>query len=200
MRLFGKFRPQPCAIQVVLALTALFTNPACQHDNISRVRIELHDVPNEKQAVSTKPVQPPPVCPPAGLVPLQMGAPGTGDHKVTLTWNASATSSDPDSAAEGYCLYRSKIKHAAKKNPVCPECEQVNRVPLLPTVGLQRCIDGVVADSTRYYYVVTAINAKSVLSAPSNEILVSIPSAHGIKPSQPTALPLCRAGSQPQAR
>lgn len=164
------------------------------HSDVSRVRIELHDLPGDKKAVSAKPVQLPLVCPPAGMTPLQMGAPGTGHHKVTLTWNASAPSKDSDDAAVGYCLYRSKVRQAAKKNPGCNDCEQVNRVPI-PSTG---CIDDLVEDSRQYYYVVAAINSKGILSSASNEIPVTIPPRHSVKPFPPSQLPLCRAGLQPQ--
>jgi hypothetical protein len=182
------------SIFVLILLQAIALG--CKHNDVSRVRIELHDLPSDKTPVSTKPAQPPPACPPAGVAPLQSGAPGTGHHKVTLTWNASALSKDSNSAAVGYCLYRSKIQHAAKKNPICKDCEQVNRVPI-PSTG---CIDDLVADSTQYYYVVAAINAKATLSAASNEIPVLIPAAHSLKPSKPSQLPLCRAGLEPQAQ
>lgn len=168
----------------------------CQHQDVSRERIELHDLPSDKTVVSTKPVQLPPVCPPAGIMPVQPGAPGTGHHKVTLTWNASAPAKNSDSAAVGYCIYRSKIQRAAKKNPICRDCEQINRVPI-PSTG---CVDDLVTDSTQYYYVVVAIDSKATLSSASNEIPVLIPSAHSIRPSKPSQLPLCRAGVRPQAR
>jgi hypothetical protein len=181
----------PVFVLILLQVIAI----GCQHNDASRVRIELHDLPSDKKTIATKPVQPPPLCPPAGIAPLQPGAPGTGHHKVTLTWNASAPSKDPDSAVVGYCLYRSKIQHAAKKNPICKDCEQVNQV-LIPSTG---CIDDLVADSTQYYYVVAAINAKATLSAASNEIPVPIPPPQSVKPSRPSQLPLCRAGPEPKA-
>lgn len=192
MKLFWQLR-RSRRFSTALGVMALLTNLACQHSTTSRIRIELHDLPSDKLAVSTRPVPLPPACPPAGIAPLQSGSPGTGHHKVTLTWNPSASSADPNSAATGYCLYRSKVKHAAKKDPLCKDCEQINSVPV-PMTG---CIDDVVTDSTLYYYVATAINSKSVLSAPSNEILVSIPSARTVKLSQASTLPLCRAGLQP---
>jgi hypothetical protein len=170
----------------------------CQHNDVSRVRIKLEDSPAEKRAAIAKPVQPPPVCPPAGVAPLQPGVPGTGDHKVTLTWNASAPSSDASSAAVGYCLYRSgsQYRQELKKYPRCSDCEQINRVPVLTT----GCVDDVVADHTKYYYVVTAINSTGDLSSASNEIPVLIPPGHSVKPFPPSQLPLCRAGLQPQRR
>jgi len=163
---------------------------ACQRSNVSRVRIKLEDIPDDKPAARAVPSQLPPVCPAAGLAPLTPATKGTGDHSVTLTWKASAPSIDPASVAMGYCLYRSKIRQVAKKNPVCSQCEQVNRVPITST----GCVDDLVVDSTRYFYVVTAINLKGSLSAPSNEIPVSIPPAtHSVRPARAGALPLCRA-------
>jgi hypothetical protein len=161
------------------------------------VRIELHDLPSDKAVVSTKPLQPPPVCPPAGITPLQPGAPGTGHHKVILTWNASAPRTISGSAVVGYCLYRSRIQYRQdlKQDPRCKHCEQINKVPVATT----GCIDDFVLDNAKYYYVVTAIDANSNWSVPSNDVFVPIPSARSVKPSQPATLPLCRAGLAPQA-
>ncbi len=180
--------------QTVLAASLLIlmqlTGIACQRSNVSPVRIQLEDLPAEKSLARSTPSQPPPVCPAAGLAPLTPATRGTGDHKVTLTWKASAPSNDSLGAAVGYCLYRSKTRQAAKKNPVCKHCEQVNRVPIA-SIG---CVDDLVADSARYYYVVTAINLKGTLSAPSNEIPVTIPPANqSAAPARPNSLPLCRA-------
>lgn len=165
------------------------TQLGCQSNGASKVRIQLHDLPDDKQTAVTKPVQPPPTCPPAGLSLPQPAERDTGHHKVALTWNASVASKDSESEAIGYCLYRSKAKHAAKNNPTCPKCERINSVPIKPA----GCVDDIVADSTVYYYVVTAINAKGRLSPASNEIRVAIPSAkQSAKPSAPSSLPFCR--------
>jgi hypothetical protein len=169
----------------------------CKHNDMSRIRIELHDLPSDKQAVSAKPVQRAPMCPPAGLAPLQLAAPGTGHHKVTLTWNASAHTNNPESDAYGYCLYRSQAEGRSqiKTKPDCPKCEQVNRVPVLST----GCVDDLVMDNAHYYYVVAAINASgSELSVSSNEAPVYIPKTQSVKPLQPSSLPLCRATPQSQ--
>lgn len=196
MKLFSQLRPRLCRLRTVLVLTGFVTCLACQHDKTSRVRIELHDLPSDKAAAS-KPVQPPPICPPAGIASSQPGAPGTGHHKVILSWNGSAPSNDTNTAAVGYCLYRSRSQYQQelKQDPLCKDCEQINRIPVpVPTT---KCIDDVVADNAKYYYVVTAINANSILSKPSNDIFVPIPSASSVKPSPPSDLPLCRAGLQP---
>lgn len=130
-----------------------------------------------------------PLCPPGGVVPLQ-SSPDTGHHKVTLSWNASAISSSQRGDAVGYCLYRSKKPHAAKKNPTCTLCERINAVP----VASLSCVDDLVEDSTTYYYVVTAINPASRISSSSNEIAAPVPSAHQAdsEPAGSLAPPLCR--------
>ena len=170
---------------------------ACQDNQVSRVRIKLHDLPSEGQHdqnqhsndSAAKPAQALPACPPAGITPLEPLHKGTGDHKVTLSWNASRPSDDAGSEAVGYCLYRSTTKMAAQKNPTCKKCEQVNAVPVTST----GCIDNLVVDGANYYYVVTAINAKGLLSIASPEISVSIPSAkQSLKPPSASSVPLCR--------
>jgi hypothetical protein len=199
MNLSWQLRPRSCTFPIVLALSVSFAIPGCQNGKVSRKRIELKDQPGDKPVVAqTKPALVAPICPSAGVPSLQVGAPGSGHHKVTLTWNASAHSSNSDSDAYGYCLYRTQGKGLTqiKQTANCNLCEQVNQVPVLST----GCIDDLVADDTKYDYVVAAVNSKSVLSAPSNEILVSIPSAQSVKASRPSTLPLCRAGSKPQAR
>jgi hypothetical protein len=145
------------------------------------------------KASSSVPNPPPPLklppCPPAGIQPLQPSQ-QTGHHKVTLTWNANAPSLDSERNAVGYCLYRSQTKKAAKRNPRCVECEQINRTPI---VGVG-CVDDLVADSATYYYVVTAINTNGNISSSSNETPARIPSNQ--KPAGPApkgSYPLCRA-------
>jgi hypothetical protein len=174
---------------VVALMLFLAVGLGCQSNDASRVRIQLHDLPDDKQTAVAKPAQPPPNCPPAGIAPLQPSQHDAAHHTVVLRWNASLASKDSDSQAIGYCLYRSKAKHAAKNNPICPTCERINTVPIKPT----GCVDDIVTDSTVYYYVVTAINAKGRLSSASNEIRVAIPSAkQSMKPSAPNSLPFCR--------
>lgn len=133
-----------------------------------------------------------PSCPPAGLLPLQ-SLPDTGHHKVTLSWNASAASPKHSGDAVGYCLYRSKKEYAAKKNPTCSVCEQINSVP----ISSLSCIDNQVEDSTTYYYVVTAINPASRISSSSNEVTASVPPRDkpGSQRSASQAPPLCRVSS-----
>ena len=112
-----------------------------------------------------------PSCPPAGRTPIKQSLPGTGHHKVLLSWNASSRSAQPKSSVVGYCLYRSKKQYAAKQNPTCSDCEQINRTPVIRT----SCVDDLVQDNAKYYYVVTAINARGKISSSSNEVPALIP-------------------------
>jgi hypothetical protein len=133
-------------------------------------------------------------CPPAGLQTLQPSS-VTGHHKVILTWNASIPSANAESAAAGYCLYRSKKRKAAKQNPTCNDCEQINVIPIAGT----GCIDDLVEDGAGYYYVVTAISANQKISSSSNETPAQIPLNKPAASSAPAgSRPLCRATAAPQ--
>ena len=142
---------------------------ACSDNKVSRARMKLADIPQDnKQTSSSEPVPAlaTPMCPPAGIKPLEPSAPGTGHHKVFLHWNAGK----PPQGV-GYCLYRSTRKKAAEKNPTCQECEQINTYPVDGTA----CVDDLVQNGAIYHYVTTAITQKRELSKSSNEIRVRIP-------------------------
>lgn len=141
---------------------------------------------------ASSPILPP--CPPAGLQMLQPSS-QTGHHKVILTWNASASFPGPDGTVVGYCLYRSQKQNAAKQNPTCSICEQINLTPIVGT----GCVDDLVLDSTTYYYVVTAINVNKRISSSSNETPAPIPSGQeSVTPVSASSYPLCRATTSSQ--
>jgi len=176
-------------ILIILAIT-----PACSDSKVSRVHIKLQDAPQGKQAASNEPAlapAPAPVmCPPAGMTPLHPSAPDTVHHKVFLKWNASKPSKDATGEVAGYCLYRSTQKKVAQKNPICGDCERVNIFPLAGTA----CVDDLVEDGAKYYYVATAVSRNRDLSITSNEIPVEIPSAESpIGHPPPGSYPSCRA-------
>src|SRR5208337_3603079 len=112
----SKVSGQPHSVLAILTLIVFqAVGPACRDNNVTRVRLKLEDAPAEKRMAvkSPAPVPPvPPACPAAGIAPLTRSRPGTGDHRVILTWNASAPSSNPDSTSVGYCLYRSQKRKA----------------------------------------------------------------------------------------
>lgn len=132
-------------------------------------------------------------CDPAGMPPLQLSQPGTGHHKIALSWDASVPTPNHPSKPVGYCLYRSQKQGAAKLKPTCKECEQVNRVPFAGT----SCLDNIVEDGAQYYYVAIAVSASGTSSPASNEAPVRVPPANETKTvtQNPTSLPLCRGAS-----
>jgi hypothetical protein len=78
----------------------------------------------------------------------------TGHHKVTLKWNASIPSSNVESNAVGYCLYRSKKRKAAKQSPTCRDCAQINLIPIAGT----GCVDDFVEDGAANCVVVSSLS------------------------------------------
>jgi hypothetical protein len=174
----------------LLSLAGLWENGSAT-GQISGPRVKLQSS-QTPQAGGTSPTNAPPGglrCPPAGPPMSQRGA---SNHKVILSWNASAPSPNADSNAVGYCLYRSRKRGAAKQKPTCDNCEQINPVPVVGT----SCLDDVVEDSVTYFYVVTAINAKGRPSAPSNEARATIPSKKQSSiPAGSVSAPACRGAS-----
>jgi hypothetical protein len=133
-------------------------------------------------------------CPPAGSPMLQATGPDVGHHRVLLDWKASVPSKDPKAQIIGYCLYRSREQGAAKKNPRCADCEQINTVPIRGT----RCRDDIVQDDKTYYYVSVAIARNRQMSSASDEAPAPIPKGgKTVESSSAAAYPPCRvpAGS-----
>jgi hypothetical protein len=186
-------------LRIVLLFVAGAFGTACSRGQTSPVATaSLPSATNHGAAASspTRTLPPQPVCPPAGLLPLQSSMPGIGHHRVTLTWNASSLGKTGGKAV-GYCLYRSQSQHIAKKNPNCKQCESVNQVP----VTSLSCVDDLVQDSTTYYYVVTGISSGSRISSSSNEIPAPIPGGDQIRPvsSVSSPAPFCREVSAAQS-
>jgi len=170
------------------------TTIAILRDHPASNRVSLSTIPdiNQKRPASVEPSLP--ACPPAGLSALQP-SPKTGHHKVTLSWHASAPAANSGSAAVGYCLYRSKKPNAAKHNPRCGDCEQINSIPIVGT----GCVDDLVEDAAAYNYVVTAINARGEISSSSNETPAHVPANKRAGSSIPVGTyPLCRATTDSQ--
>jgi hypothetical protein len=146
------------------------------------------DIATAKKETRSKGLAPPPTCPPAGLLSLQPASSGTGDHTVTLSWNASASSSHSENDPVGYCLYRSRKQSAAHTNPTCATCERVTAVP----VASLSCVDNLVEDGVTYFYVVTAISPGNTISSASNEVKVPIGRGREEKTTSGNSPPLCR--------
>jgi hypothetical protein len=181
-------------VRIILPLIAGVLGTACAvgqtgTGSSTKPQVPLPNVQGSAKAQATIPI-----CPPAGLSRSQPSDRGTGDHKVILSWNASSHSPDNANDAVGYCLYRSKDRKALKQRPTCRECEQINSIP----VGGTACVDDLVEDSTKYFYVVTAINGKGVISSSSNEVLAPIPAGKktGFTPSDSPLPAACREWSR----
>jgi hypothetical protein len=143
---------------------------------------------NEEKLLSIAQPKPQKHCPkpPDAVVPAP---PQTGHHKVFLTWNASTYFSDRKRHAAGYCLYRSGTQNVAASDPKCDRCEQVNQKPIPGTA----CVDDLVEDGAKYYYVATAVNEDGEPSPLSNETFAPIP-------SDPKATGSAAKGSYPRCR
>lgn len=121
------------------------------------------------------------VCPTVGVsrVPATLAK---RDHRVILSWKASAPGDSMHDAAIGYCVYR-----GLKSNDPSPEL--VNPIPFPDT----SCTDDLVENDKKYYYVVRAISAKGITSITSNEAPATIPSGKQSHRSISVAsAPLCR--------
>ena len=126
---------------------------------------------SQAREASSPPKQSLPSCPSGAAAALSDADVRTGHHTVILSWNANPKTGNPVSDAVGYCLYRSEVQYVAKQNPLCQNCEQINLVPVVGTA----CVDSLVKDTAKYYYVVTAINAVGETSSPSTEAPATIP-------------------------
>jgi hypothetical protein len=125
------------------------------------------------------------VCPMLGSTMAPPALQAKGGHRVILSWRASAPADSKHAAAVGYCIYRS-IK------PKDPWPELVNSIPFPGT----SCVDDLVENGKKYYYVVRAISAKGVISITSNPAPAPIPTWTKTSPYSGTSVPACREATQ----
>jgi hypothetical protein len=122
------------------------------------------------------------VCP--GSPVSSSTLPVQGGHKVILSWKASAPPDAKHSAAFGYCIYR-----GLKSKDPAPQL--LNSKPFPGT----SCIDDLVLNSQKYYYVVRAISLEGNTSDTSNEVPAVIPTAPLSSKVPAASAPLCRQAS-----
>ncbi len=177
-------------VLVLITVGVLRTTGVVAQVSPTRTSPQSAAVPKSNQTLQATATPKLPPCPPAGLPKLQASPQTTGHHKVTLSWNTGVPPGNSESKPVGYCLYRSKKQNAAKQNATCSNCEQINSIALADTA----CIDDLVEDGAKYYYVVTAIDAKEKISLSSNEALAQIPSGtKSTNSASQGSFPLCRA-------
>ncbi len=99
---------------------------------------------------------------------------------MILSWRASAPADPKHAAAAGYCIYR-----GVKQKDPAPVL--LNATPFPGT----SCVDDLVVNDKKYYYVVRAISAKEVTSIVSNEAPAKIPK-RGNPSGSASSAPLCR--------
>jgi hypothetical protein len=101
---------------------------------------------------------PTPTPTPGGSGPTPTPTPAPAVHTVSVTWNASTTSS-----LAGYNVYRGTVSGGP-----------YSRITSTPTAALQFTDNAVTAGQT-YFYVVTALSGNGVESVTSNEMKVMVP-------------------------
>jgi len=131
-------------------------------------------------------------CPKSDGIKLKE-SPETHHHKVILTWNASAN--DPRHEVVGYCLYRIATEIRPKWAEQCKNCEQVNEKSIDGTA----CVDDVVQDGVKYYYVAMAIDLYGRTSSLSNDTPAEVPPTADVRgPVKASSYPRCRKDNQLQ--
>jgi hypothetical protein len=185
----ARAKPTPRFLLAVAALTFLSTllfgctnshvTPSTQ---LTPASIDPHEKPASPAARAAILVRCPSLNPSGAPVTLQ----SKGGHRVILSWRASAPSNLKHSAAIGYCIYRS----TPRKNspPVL-----LNSIPFAGT----SCTDDLVESGKKYYYVVRAISARSVISTTSNIAPAPIPQRTLADPYvSKSSAPLCREATK----
>ncbi len=120
------------------------------------------------------------VCPPIDSSIAATASSTKGGHRVVLSWNASARDSKHGTAV-GYCLYRA----------TGPNTRATERINILPFAGT-KCVDDLVENGKKYYYVVRAISAQGITSLVSKPAPALIPSSPPSASNTPANAPLCR--------
>jgi fibronectin type 3 domain-containing protein len=101
---------------------------------------------------------------------------------VILSWRASAPADSKHADAVGYCIYRGNQRND-------PQPVLINSSPFPAT----SCMDDMVESGKKYYYVVRAISAQSMISIISNSAPAAIPTRERTEADVPgKSAPLCR--------
>ncbi|MGA2921724.1 MAG: fibronectin type III domain-containing protein [Candidatus Sulfotelmatobacter sp.] len=175
----SKARTRAFVVAVTFAVVGALPS-GCTSGRVSSSSSTQQPESSTRAAASTKDAREahPPACPflsPPGLIAARQVK---GSHTVILSWTASASDSKHADAV-GYCIYRTTGRKDAP-------AERVNSIPLPVT----SCVDDVVEDGQKYYYLVRAISAKGVTSVSSKTVPARIPTGKPGNPAQ-SAVPFC---------
>jgi len=160
-----------------LALAVLFTVGTAPHTACSSSPVLSHSSSTPRPSEMPKQAGTPSKAPFARrLICPAFGSPAAlqtkGEHRVILSWRASAPADSRHAAAAGYCIYRG-VKHKDTSPTL------VNSTPFPGTT----CTDDVVENGKKYYYVVRAISATGITSIISHEAVAPIPRGELRNPS-----------------
>src|SRR5208282_3220566 len=179
--------PNSTLVVIVLtAFAALLTGWAGCQGPTDRQAEALKRVQAFQHAEALKQAQAPsgnsaafvPVCP--GYLAVAPTPQAKSGHRVILSWKASAPADSRHTAAAGYCVYR-----GTKHKDSSPQL--LNSAPLAGT----SCVDDLLVNDQKYYYVVRAISLQGSTSDTSNEAPAVIP-AGSQSSTSPSSAPLCR--------
>jgi hypothetical protein len=138
-------------------LCAVLLLDSCSRSSESRIRVELHDLPEAIPTATALRKPDPPSCPPGDPANNDALSIPAGEHKVTLSWKAS-TSSGSDGKDIHYCLYRTKggrvqANAGTKTKSPCVNCQRVTLEAVTDTIYK----DDHVENDSHYCYVAIAI-------------------------------------------
>ena len=104
-----------------------------------------------------------PPCPPFGSFTAQTEPEVKGEHKVILSWTASAIADAKHAEAVGYCVYRGTKR-------------KDHSLVLISPVAIQgtSCTDDMVATGKTYYYKVKAISIQQRTSSATDFVSAQI--------------------------
>jgi hypothetical protein len=154
--------PRQFRSDVFVSTLLMVALAACSRSSHRDDRIRLTDVPTARAAQA----------PSSGLqnCPGVMSSQLSDLHKVTLTWNASTSSTGPNDTSIRYCLYRSDSEITANRLGDCPACQKITPTPIIGT----SCIDNFGDGSKTYYFAAIAIDSGGHQSVFSNKTAASL--------------------------
>jgi|SRR5579872_261619 len=146
----------------------------CSQNSGSRIRVELHDVPEQSGSARAASKPEPPNCPPGDPVGNDASSTPAGAHTVKLSWTASTSAAGPNANEIFYCLYRTEggpVQTNTGTTSPCIKCQRVTQESIPET---QR-VDAQIEDGAHYCYVAIAIDRRtgksSVLSTQADAVI-----------------------------
>jgi hypothetical protein len=156
----GKYFRRVGSVGLSMGIGTLLILGGCSDSRDSRNHVKLHDIPETKSEARTTQKMNPPVCPPGDPPGNDASSFPAGQHKVNLSWNASASAGPGQDVR--YCLYRTvggPVQRRLGTFPTSPciNCQQVSATPVTGTSYW----DTQVQNGMHYCYVAIAVDVGS---------------------------------------